>query len=136
MLSGPPQFIWSLLCGDIPTLEERTRSPSSHFFTMVSLQPWVILGFQLPNPVNTNGCRSSLNWVPDSAHTGVLVIKWVRMFYLSLLFWQLKKLKNHDFQLPRNLVHVTEYPIGWLDFEGRVDGAGQRKRTLNMEVGF
>lgn len=77
-----------------------------------------------------------MNWVPDSAHTGVLVIKWVRMFSLSLLFWQLKKLKNHDFQLPRNLVHVTEYPIGWLDFEGRVDGAGQRKRTLNMEVGF
>ena len=58
-------------------------------------------------------------------------IKWVRMFSLSLLFWQFKKLKNHDFQLPRNLVHVTEYPIGGLDFEGSVNGVGQRKRTLN-----
>ena len=93
-------------------------------------------GFQLSNPVNTNGCRSSLNWVPDSAHTGVLVIKWVRMFSLSLLFLQLKKLKNHDFQLPRNLVHVTEYPIGWLDFEGRVDGVVQRKKNIKHGSGF
>lgn len=63
-------------------------------------------------------------------------IKWVRMFSLSLLFWQFKKLKNHDFQLPRNLVHVTEYPIGGLDFEGSVNGVGQRKRTLKTQVGF
>lgn len=70
MLSGPPQSIWS--SGDTTTLEERTQSPSSHFFTMVTLQPWVTLDFQLSNPVNTNGCRSSLNWVPDSVHTGVL----------------------------------------------------------------
>ena len=58
------------------------------------------------------------------------------MFSLSLLFWQFKKLKNHDFQLPRNLVHVTEYPRGGLDFEGSVDGVGQRIRTLNTEMGF
>lgn len=58
------------------------------------------------------------------------------MFSLSLLFWQFKKLKNRDFQLPRNLVHVTEYSIGGLDFEGSVDGVGQRIRTLNTEMGF
>lgn len=31
---------------------------------------------------------------------------------------------------------MTEYPIGWLDFEGSVDSVGQRKRALNTEVGF
>ena len=70
MLSGPPQSIRSLLCGDITTPEEKTWSLLSHFFTMVTLQPWVTLGFQLSNPMNMNGYRSSLNWLLDFAHTG------------------------------------------------------------------
>lgn len=84
----PPKSISSLLQGDITTFGERNWSPSSYFFIMVTLQPWITLGFHLSNPMNVNGCRSPLNWFPDSAHTGDQRVK---MFSLSLLFRQFKK---------------------------------------------
>lgn len=44
-----------------------------------------------------------------------------RSVSLSLLFWQFKK-EDREFQLPRNLVQMMEYPTGQSDFEGNIDG--------------
>lgn len=118
MLSCPPKSTLSLLHGDITTLGERNWSPLSYFFIMVTLQPWITLGFHLSNPMNMNGCRSPLHRFPDSAHTGG---QRVGMFSLSLLFWQFKK-EDREFQLLRNLVQMMEHPTGQSDFESNIDG--------------
>lgn len=57
-------------------------------FVMVTLPPWVALGFHLSNPMNTNGCRPPLSWFLDSAHPGD---QRIGMLSLCLLWWQLKK---------------------------------------------
>lgn len=79
---------YCLLHGDITALGERNWSPLSYFFVMVTLQPWVTWGFHLSNPMNVHGCRSPLNQLPNSAHTGD---QRVGMFSLSFLCWQFKK---------------------------------------------
>lgn len=124
MLSYPPKSILSLLHGDI-TLVERNRSPLSYFFTMITFQSSITLGFHSSNPMNMNDCRSGWNCIPDSVHTGD---QRVEMFSLSLPFWQFKKESCIPaFQEPGPHDRIWCRAIR---FEGNVDGVGQCKRTL------